>query len=78
MASSKLPREDSIADSSRSVGVQLVGQVQAGVGWVEVALTAPTVGVAGHVNRSEDGLQRPDMTGLDTAVPAAVDVDDLS
>lgn len=78
-ASSKLPRDDSIRGQlPQPVRVQLVGQVQAGVGRVEIALTAPAVGIAGHLNRSEHGLQRPDMTGLDTTVLAALDADHLS
>ena len=58
------------------MGGQLAGQVQRRVGGVEVGLPAAAIRQAGHLDLTEDGLQRPDVTGLDPAPPAAAGVDD--
>ena len=59
------------------MGGQLAGQVQGRVGRTQVGLPAPAVCQAGHLDRAEDRLKRPDMAGLDTCPAAAIGLGDV-
>ena len=63
--------------AAQAVGVDLFGQGQGCVGWVEVLLASVTVSQAAHRYLAEHGGQGTAMAGLDGAVQAALGVDHL-
>ena len=60
------------------MGVELSGQVQGGVGGIQVVLTPAAIGEAGDDDLAKDRLQWADMVGLDAWPPCALGVEHLA